>query len=72
MAATVQAAQRTFKIDGEEEIVLPDPDPSMDMNTVKAFYLNTYPQLLNAKIKGPEVEDGKAVYTFQTEVGHKG
>ena len=35
-------------------------------------YETIYPELVNASVMGPEIKDGKAIYTFTPKVGTKG
>jgi len=67
--ATVQPVQRVFEHD---ELSLPDPDPSLTPDEVRSFYGTHYPTLTTATVSGPEMRDGKEVYTFKRSVGTKG
>lgn len=58
--------KRKFKFDDKE---LPDPDPSMSLEKVKALYAMQYPELTSAKVIGPKLENGEAVYTFDHKAG---
>ncbi len=60
---------RIFK---HKDLNLPDPGAEMTPERVLSFYANTYSELTVAKIEGPVIEDGKAVYTFVTTLGTKG
>lgn len=61
--------EREFRKDGER---LPDPNKNLPPGQVLEIYSNTYPELTNAKIVGPKIEDNKQVYEFQTVLGTKG
>ena len=54
------------------KIELQDPDSSISIERVKDIYSNRYPELVNAKFNGPKIKDGKAVYTFDSNVGTNG
>ena len=67
----IQAKQitRVFK-NGSTE--LPDPDPDMTVKQVQEHYATAYPEFTTGSFTGPEIEDGRQVYTFQRKVGTKG
>ena len=69
MALSVNNIERVFEHDGKE---LADPSPDMSPENVLAHYSNIYPALTTATVQGPEVKDGKAVYSFNTSIGTKG
>lgn len=69
MALEVTGLKRVFKLG---DINLDDPNPLFSVNEVCGFYSVTHSELTTATISGPEVEDGKAIYTFKTTVGTKG
>jgi PRTRC genetic system protein C len=52
---------REFTYNG---VKLPDPNPSMTLEEVRAVYTNQYPDLATAPITGPETSDGKLRYSF--------
>jgi len=54
------------------QIPLPDPDPSISAKEVCEFYSDTYPELAQALIEGPELTEEGEVYTFRKAVGNKG
>lgn len=68
---TTNKLQRTFR-HCQKSIDLPDPNPAFTVAQVKDFYSNTYPELINANISGPELIDDKAQYSFTTVIGTKG
>lgn len=61
---------REFRFNGA---VLADPDPGMTAEEVRALYAGSgYPTLTNGSVTGPEVINGRQVWTFKTAVGTKG
>jgi len=69
MALTVTSAKRIFKFDDKE---LDDPNSNLSIEEVKKFYAGKYPELTNASISGPKMENDKAVYTLGVSIGKKG
>jgi PRTRC genetic system protein C len=69
MALEKKELDRGFKFG---EIVLTDPNPSFTTNQVLDFYSDQYPELVNANITGPTIENDVMVYKFGTSVGKKG
>ena len=69
MALIAKTISRTFKFNG---MTLADPSPEMDMETVKRFYANQYPELLNSTVEGPVTKGTVSTYTFIRAVGAKG
>lgn len=68
MEATI--ATRVFKLRERE---LEDLDPGMDPEQIQEAYAESYPELTNASITGPVVDDdNRLVYTFEVNVGKKG
>ena len=65
----IQKMQRTFRYAG---LTLPDPDQSLDVESVRALFSATYPEITTSAITGPEATDGKLVYTFTKSIGTKG
>jgi PRTRC genetic system protein C len=63
------ALVREFTYNG---VKLPDPNPSMSLEEVRAVYTNQYPDLATASITGPETNDGKLRYSFVRAIGTKG
>jgi PRTRC genetic system protein C len=51
MALTVSTMSRCFHFLG---VRLPDPNPAMSVDEVKAFYTAQYPELATAVVNGPE------------------
>lgn len=66
--------KRVFELKRKGATVkLTDPDESLPPAKVAVFYSNSYPELLNASVQGPTInENGEAVYTFGATVGTKG
>ena len=69
MAITVRKTTRIFQFSG---IRLPDPNETMSVEEVKAFYSTQYPELATAVVNGPEAVDDKMRYTFDRAIGSKG
>ena len=65
----IQQTERVFRYSGG--LVLPDPDPSLGIEAVRQVYASSYPEIITAAVSGPELVDGKHVYTFKTAVGTK-
>jgi PRTRC genetic system protein C len=63
------AVTRVFRYSSR---VLPDPDPALTPEQVKAFYANIHPELLNAQVEGGEFEGDVQAFVFQRAVGTKG
>lgn len=64
-----EALQREFRYNS---VKLADPAPAFTVQQVRDFYANTYPEIVNADIEGPEMAGSKQVYTFRRAVGTKG
>jgi PRTRC genetic system protein C len=60
---------RVFVFNGS---TLADPDDDLEPDQVKRIYAGTYPALTNATISGPEMREGRRVYTFTAAVRTKG
>lgn len=69
MALTVSTMSRVFLFNG---IRLPDPNSTMTVDDVKAFYAAQYPELATAVVNGPEAAGDKMRYTFDRAIGSKG
>jgi PRTRC genetic system protein C len=69
MALTVTKMTRVFQFNG---IRLPDPNPEMSVDNVKALYSAQYPELTTAVVNGPEAVGDKMHYTFDRAIGSKG
>ncbi|MBB3259973.1 PRTRC genetic system protein C [Paraburkholderia bannensis] len=65
----IETLAREFVYNGAR---LTDPAPSFTLQQVRDFYANTYPEIVNAEIEGPEVRGNRHVYTFRRAVGTKG
>lgn len=61
MTAKITTVERSFRFGS---LTLPDPDPSATPEQVRALYAPNYPALGAATVEGPEVEGGRATYTF--------
>ena len=66
---TVTKMIRVFQFNG---IRLPDPNPEMSVDNVKALYSAQYPELTTAVVNGPEAVGDKLRYTFDRAIGSKG
>src|SRR5471032_913510 len=64
-----ESLAREFRYNGAK---LTDPSPKFTLQQVRDFYANTYPEIVNAEIEGPEAVANKNVYTFRRAVGTKG
>ncbi|PSK90851.1 PRTRC system protein C [Taibaiella chishuiensis] len=51
---------------------LSDPSINLSKEAVLNFYANTYPELNNATIDGPEIKDTELHYKFLSTLGTKG
>lgn len=69
MALSVARMTRIFQFHG---IRLPDPNPAMSVEEVKALYATQYPELATAVVNGPEALSDKMRYTFDRAIGSKG
>jgi PRTRC genetic system protein C len=69
MALTVTKMTRIFQFQG---IRLPDPNPDMNVEEVKALYAAQYPELATAVVNGPEAAGDKMRYSFERAIGSKG
>jgi PRTRC genetic system protein C len=65
----MEVLKRAFKYNGRS---LPDPDPAMSPDEVRAFYANTYPELQSGVVDGPDDEGSKLVFELRRAVGTKG
>jgi len=54
------------------DIVLADPDPKWNVDTLMNFYAHSYPMLTTAKAVGPEIKNDTVTYRFETTMGTKG
>ena len=69
MALTIIKMTRVFQFQGMR---LPDPNPEMSVEEVKALYAAQYPELATAIVNGPEAAGDKMRYTFERAIGSKG
>ena len=65
----METLRRIFKYNGRS---LPDPDPAMSPDDVRAFYANTYAELQAGVVDGPDDEGNKLVFELRRAVGTKG
>jgi PRTRC genetic system protein C len=66
---TIEEMKREFVFNG---IRLPDPNPKMAVDDVRAIYAIQYPEIATAALTGPEAVAGKMRYTFERAIGSKG
>jgi PRTRC genetic system protein C len=64
-----QILSRIFELNGMR---LPDPDPKLPVEDVRALYAHQYPDIATAAITGPEVVGDKLRYQFTRAIGSKG
>ena len=69
MALVATHIVRSFKFNG---MSLTDPCSEMDLDTVKRFYANQFPELLNSVVEGQVTKGAVSTYTFVRAVGAKG
>lgn len=69
MAIQAQVLTREFLYNGTK---LADPNSGFTPQQVAEVYTTAYPELLNMSIEGPEIKDGKSIYTFHKAAGVKG
>jgi PRTRC genetic system protein C len=69
MPLTITKMTRLFTFNG---IRLPDPNPNMSVDEVKALYSAQYPELATAVVNGPEAVGDKMRYSFERAIGSKG
>lgn len=67
----ITTAKRVFQLN---DLKLPDPDPSMPLDDVLELYSNQYPELTNATMEEPEInEEGtEAIYRIKVNTGKNG
>lgn len=68
-AITVTPILRKFKLGMQ---LLDDPTPGADVDTAIRVLSVTYPEINNASMSQPEIEDGHQVYSFTKAIGTKG
>lgn len=71
---TVTTMERVFHFEqqGENTIILNDPDVTLTPGDVMDLYALTYPILTTAQLEGPYIEDDQSVYKFRSTLGTKG
>ena len=60
---------RCFEFNG---LRLPDPDPRLPVEEVRALFAHQYPDIATAAITGPEAVGDKLRYQFTRAIGSKG
>ncbi len=53
-------------------LTLPDPNPSLDVESVRTLFCASFPEITTAALTGPEAVGDKLVFTFVKSVGVKG
>jgi PRTRC genetic system protein C len=66
---TISKMTRSFRYAG---LILPDPAPDLDVESVRSLYAASYPEITTAALTGPEAVDGTLVYIFTKAIGTKG
>lgn len=61
--------ERVFTYNG---IKLADPNPALQPDAVREFYVPQYMELTTAVVEGPVTKDNVATYTFRRAAGAKG
>ena len=61
--------ERVFNYNG---IKLADPNPALQPEAVREFYVPQYMELTTAVVEGPVTKDNVATYTFRRAAGAKG
>ena len=69
MAYNIQTAEREFVY---KDKTLTDPNPAFTPEEVMDYYGKDHPELINGKITGPIMKQGKAIYNFNVKMGSKG
>ena len=66
----IERLKRNFRFNGVD---LMDINPGASPEEIRSHYATTlYPELLNAKIKGPRSEGNTEVWSFEVQFGEKG
>lgn len=65
--------ERVFEYKEKDiQLLLTDPNPDWNPETVMNFYANTYPMLTTAKIGAPEIREDKIFFKMESVLGTKG
>lgn len=71
----IQKMERLFKyVEGRSTsgLTLPDPNPNLDVESVRSLFSATLPEITTAALTGPEAVGDRLVYTFTKAIGTKG
>jgi PRTRC genetic system protein C len=71
----IQKMERVFRyVEGRSTsgLTLPDPNPTLDVESVRALFCTSFPEITTAALTGPEALGDKLVYTFTKSIGTKG
>lgn len=69
MSLEVQKIERVFVYKDKQ---LKDINESYSEEQILDVYSEQYPELVNSRVDGPEMKDGKAIFNFVNNVGSKG
>jgi len=69
MAIQTEELKRIFKF---KDLELDDPNEKMSKEEVLDFYSGQYPELVNAHVTNPKIENDSIVHEFLTSIGTKG
>jgi PRTRC genetic system protein C len=65
----IHPLSRVFEFNG---VRLPDPDPKLSVEDVRALNAHQFPDIATASITGPEAVGDKLRYQFTRAIGSKG
>ena len=65
----IKGLERKFLYDNKE---LPEINVKLSPKEVMNVWSNTYPELNNGQVVGPEIVDEQQVFTFKSILGEKG
>jgi PRTRC genetic system protein C len=66
---TINKMARSFRYAG---LILPDPAPELDVESVRSLYAASYPEITTAALTGPEAVGGTLVFTFAKAIEIRG
>lgn len=73
MALEVTNLSRVFNYKKDGKVIpLTDPNPELTVEEILKVHSATYPELTNAVVEGPVVENDKAVFSISTKAGKLG
>jgi PRTRC genetic system protein C len=71
----IRTMERIFRyVEGKSMggLTLPDPDPSLDVERVRALFCTSFPEITTAALIGPEAVGDRLVYTFTNIIWREG